>query len=508
MPASEIAVDQIFARRFKIEKLLGRGGMAAVYLGRHIVLERPFAIKVIHENLLSDQELVARFRREARVISRLDNPHITSIFDFGHTEDGRPYLVLEYVEGMPLSDALADGPFEIKRALATLRQLAVALASAHGNGVIHRDLKPQNIILVADGGETDFVKVLDFGLARLVDVENTLLTQMGRTVGTPAYMAPEQISEAGVHPSADVYSFGVIAFEMFVGQPPFVGENIVEVANGHLYSPVPRPTIHRPDLPPCLENTILSCLAKAPTDRYTNGSALVSAIDGCIANLSPPEASLGTGPDLPHIGADYDDDTTCADDRTVIDPGEERTRALEDLAAAVRDRGFGQSEISQMLAEKVRAEDGIIEIEVTIGLLELEMVERKNAARKRETPLYRALSMLEQEHREVVARFESTGKTLPLGLDQRLATLDRDIATTAKKMKRITEGLKEETAALEDQLDNARRALEKSRETATTADTKLVVLLQGTRERVAKEAPELHHLFLLAGIRPLPSRTT
>lgn len=278
---SDELLGKLFADRFRVEEVLGVGGMGTVYLAQHEVLERPVALKVIRADLANSEELLPRFRREARAASRVDHPHVTYILDFGETEEGRSYMAMEYVEGPTLAHALfREGPFSVSRATAILEQIAQALVAAHACNVIHRDLKPRNIVLTEHSGQPDFVKVLDFGLAKIVDLKSTsVITPLGHTFGTPEYISPEQAADLPVDHRADIYSLGVVAYELLTGQVPFAG-NTSEVVTAHV-NRVPLPPSSasgRVDIPPELDRIVQRCLEKKPEDRFQSAADLAAAL--------------------------------------------------------------------------------------------------------------------------------------------------------------------------------------------------------------------------------------
>jgi len=289
-------IGTLFAGRFRIKSLLGTGGMGSVFLAHHEVLQRDLAVKVIRKGLLADLNIAARFRREARAASRIDHPHITYVFDFGHSDEGRPYIAMELVEGASLAEVLArDKPLSVQRVLHLLAQIADALAAAHASEVIHRDLKPQNIVVTTHRGQQDFVKILDFGLAKIIGMASTgNLTRDGESFGTPEYMSPEQATCGAVDHRSDIYAFGVLAFEMLVGTVlfPFQG-NLMEVVAAHVHKPPPLPSeaSGRDDVPPALDSMILRCLAKQPEDRYPDAAALHAEIRAVQEGLDAATAT-------------------------------------------------------------------------------------------------------------------------------------------------------------------------------------------------------------------------
>jgi serine/threonine-protein kinase len=283
-PDAELAgselIGQLIADRYRVEQLLGEGGMGAVYRATHVQLHKPVAIKMLHREMTLNEEARTRFEREAVASARIDHPHVTGATDFGKLPDGSCYLVLDYVSGDSLKKVLATekvlGP---DRAVHIVRQIAIALDAAHSAGVVHRDLKPDNVMLIEHKGEPDFVKVLDFGIAKLESRNsgNTVqLTQAGAVFGTPEYMSPEQAAGTLADGRADLYTIGVLLFEMLTGKTPFQGETIVAILTQHLTADPPDlPTT----LPQSLRGIVRKLLQKDPELRFQSGEELVAALD-------------------------------------------------------------------------------------------------------------------------------------------------------------------------------------------------------------------------------------
>lgn len=247
---------------------LGQGGMATVYAGLHPLIGKRVAIKVIRRELCMSAEAVDRFLQEARAVVAIDHPNIVDIFTFGRLEDGRCYYVMELLDGRTLADKLEiEGPLTLIEALGVLQATCDALHAAHCAGVVHRDLKPQNVILSPGGG----VKLVDFGIAKLLRPrpEVTAHTRPGTTIGTPDYISPEQARNPDVGPSADIYSLGVVAFEMLTGQLPFAANNSADMLVAHLSLEPERPSAFRPTLPRSVDTLVGRLLAKDPSARPT-----------------------------------------------------------------------------------------------------------------------------------------------------------------------------------------------------------------------------------------------
>ena len=259
---------QVFTGRYQIVRHLARGGMAEVYLARDLLLDRPVALKVLFPEFATDRSFVERFRREARSAANLNHPNIVSIYDWGE-EEGTYFIVMEYVDGLTLRDVIRrQGPLMATRAAEIGADIAGALHFAHVGGVIHRDVKPGNVLIT-----TSQVKVTDFGIARAGDPAESL-TQAGAVMGTATYFSPEQAQGHVVDPRTDVYSLGVVLYEMVAGRPPFTGENPVSIAYQHVREdPVP-PSRHNPDVPPVFDAIIAKAMAKNRANRYSSAEEL------------------------------------------------------------------------------------------------------------------------------------------------------------------------------------------------------------------------------------------
>jgi serine/threonine-protein kinase len=280
-------IGRVLDQRYRIEAVLGAGGVGVVYRAEHTGLRRPVALKVLRHGFEENPHLRRRFEREARLLSQLSHPNVVALTDYG-IADGLPYLVMELLEGRTLEDMLEmDGPPAPRVAIEIVRAVVRGLAFAHDRNVLHRDLKPGNVFLQALPDDPHHVKLLDFGLAKLlVDEENTsgeepTLTKAGTIVGTPAYMSPEQASGGRVDPRSDVYAAGLMLYELLAGRVPFDEPRRADLLRAHLVDPVPDPEGIRPGLvlTPPVRELLLRCLAKEPSDRYADARALLDALD-------------------------------------------------------------------------------------------------------------------------------------------------------------------------------------------------------------------------------------
>jgi eukaryotic-like serine/threonine-protein kinase len=290
--AKDPYIGTTFDHRYKIEQLLGEGGMGFVYLARHKVIDKKVAIKVLRADMAKDREILDRFLQEAKSASSIGNPHIVDISDFGDLPDGSTYFVMEYLEGQSLTQVMEAGArSSLERICHIGIQIADGLAAAHQRGIVHRDLKPDNIFVVHRGSDHDFVKIVDFGIAKVAGSSNTKLTKAGQVFGTPHYMSPEQAAGAPVDHRADIYALGVILYEVMAGQLPFNADNFMGILTQHMYkAPVPiRALVPAPECPPSLEAVILKCLSKKPEGRYQSMEDLGADIER-VKNGGVPHA--------------------------------------------------------------------------------------------------------------------------------------------------------------------------------------------------------------------------
>jgi serine/threonine-protein kinase len=270
-------VGEVIGDRYELEELVGSGGMSSVFRAHDRLLERKVALKVLHEQYTSDEDYVERFRREARSVASLSHPNIVTVIDRGE-HGGRQYIVFEYVDGENLKQRIdREGALSVGDAVELVLQIGRALQFAHQNGLIHRDVKPQNVLLNGDGRP----KVTDFGIARSLDVQRGM-TQTGAVLGTSDYIAPEQAQGEQVDDKTDVYSLGIVLFELLSGDTPFTGENFVAVAMQHINNPPPNIRDRRGDVSPRLAYAIDRSLAKDPGDRWQSMAEFCDELEGCL----------------------------------------------------------------------------------------------------------------------------------------------------------------------------------------------------------------------------------
>lgn len=321
--AAEAMVGTELDGRYRIEALVGAGGMGAVFRAHHRFLEQTVAIKVLRPHLARDPIAARRFVREARGTHAVASDHAVKVLDCAATEDGLPYIVLEFLDGRTVADELrADGPLAPRRAVRIARRACEALSAAHRVGILHRDLKPENLMLVRRGADPDHVKVLDFGLAKAMEgageqaLSMAALTQGGVVFGTPDYMAPEQALGHTLDARCDLYALGATLFEMLTGQPPFPAASPLAVLAAHVRKPPP----HLADLAPALAEAgaldalVQACLAKAPDDRPASAAELAERLAAVEASLGGAAVALSATASLPALPLAPSSELAASDD--------------------------------------------------------------------------------------------------------------------------------------------------------------------------------------------------
>jgi serine/threonine-protein kinase len=279
-----VVVGETIAGRYELEEVVGHGGMSTVYRAHDSLLERNVALKVLHQQYNEDEDFVERFKREARSVAQLQHPNIVTVIDRGE-EDGRQYIVFEYIDGENLKELVVrKGRLDVRTALEIALEIARGLSFAHESGLVHRDVKPQNVLLNGDGG----AKVTDFGIARSLEVERSM-TQTGTVLGTSNYIAPEQAGGKPVDAHTDVYSLGIVLYEMLTGELPFPGDNFVAVAMKHIQEPSPSVLDTRGDVPLRVAEMIDRALEKDPEQRFSTMNAFAAEIEANLIELDRGE---------------------------------------------------------------------------------------------------------------------------------------------------------------------------------------------------------------------------
>lgn len=293
------------ADRYQVEELIGTGGTSMVYRAQHNQLQRTVAIKMLKAHLVTEEESKKRFEQEARAVSCLTHPHVVTIYDVGVTRYGEPYIVMEYLNGTSIAQFLSEnGPMDWRRALPIFIGAASALSHAHKKTVIHRDVKPSNIMMVPTEEEPDFVKIVDFGMAKLRSLtgEFQRVTKTGEVFGSPAYMSPEQCTGRKLDERTDLYSLGVVMYEVLVGRPPFKERSAIETIRRHIKEAPPNFSDLNPDLnvPSKVHNIVFKCLAKSADDRYQTMDELKAALESVLEDET---VDLSTRPGMGRAAA-------------------------------------------------------------------------------------------------------------------------------------------------------------------------------------------------------------
>ncbi len=289
-PADRARIGTVIANTYRIDEIIGRGAIGAVFSAMHLRLERAVAVKFVDPTLVDDPEIRARFKREAKISASIGSAHAVEVLDYGVSEEGAPFIVMERLVGEDLhARILREGTLPVDRALRIAKQVCRAIGAAHANGIVHRDLKPENVFLVERDGEPEFVKVVDFGLSTFIQSDDTRLTRAGQSVGTPLYMAPEQAGARAFDARVDVYSLGVLIFEMTTGRLPFEAPNLQQLLVA-LATQAPRSVrYYKPSLPQELDDLILRFIARDPRIRPKSAAAALAEIVALEERLAARE---------------------------------------------------------------------------------------------------------------------------------------------------------------------------------------------------------------------------
>jgi eukaryotic-like serine/threonine-protein kinase len=293
-PIPSVQPGEILGGKFRVERVIGSGGMGTVVAATHLQLDQRVALKFLHPEAARNEAVVARFQREAKAAAKIRSEHVARVIDVGVLEDGKPFIVMEYLEGRDLGDLIERGALPIQIAVDYLMQACEALAEAHAAGIVHRDLKPSNLFLARQPDDSEIVKVLDFGISKTIEpsADSGALTRTADVFGSPTYMSPEQLKASrNVDARADIWALGVILYELLTTRVPFGGETVPQIFGAILYEPAPRVTKLRKEVPAGLESVLLRCLEKEPEQRYPNVVEFASALVRFGSN--PASVSVG-----------------------------------------------------------------------------------------------------------------------------------------------------------------------------------------------------------------------
>ncbi len=480
--------------RFKVQELLGKGAAGEVYLAEHTDLGRRYAVKVLKQTVEADPNTVARFRREARAAGRLDHPNIVYIADFGRMEDGQLYLVMEYVPGVTLQEAIKAAPggkLPRSRALEILRQTATALDAAHEAGVVHRDIKPGNILLshAPEGG--DRVKILDFGLAKIMlDSELNALTARGEMFGTPAYMSPEQARGDSIDANTDLYALGVLGFELLTGRLPFIAKSIPRMMLAHQSDPVPDPQSllapGEPPLPTAIKDIVMQCLAKDPRHRPASAAVLVQAIEEGDASQHASTVAMpvvqsphGHDPMSPQMVAGSAEAVKTALDQQA-DSTARRVWALDQagrvgraLATQMLTLGLGDARLQAALTELGELERQQSGLETQLSAVRSRLEEQEVRSRERIASLRFAVADLRVERGRFVDVGDASTSTV-LDIDYQILELE-------KRLGEVSHAQEDDQVRVVAQLREAQARLDLHHQTLSNAGRKLVSVVYQVR---------------------------
>ncbi len=387
-PLPDERIGTLLGGRYHIEKQLGEGGMAVVYRARNALVDRPVAVKIMNPQLVRDTSLKERFRREAKNAASLAHPNIIEIADYGETDDGTPYLVMELLDGVTLDKLVEQGPMPAPKVAALGLGIARGLARAHDFQVIHRDLKPENVFVARGAGGKLVPKILDFGIAR--SMHDSRLTNAGQIFGTPQYMAPERVTSIDAGPSADLYAVGVMLFEMVTGQLPFQADDIPAFFILHMQAAPPRPSSIVPSIPRRLEELILKLLAKKPEERPVDAHQ----VEKELAALAPEEAD----DDLPTGHQSIAPRPVAATlPPTTLERWAQRTLLFDEMLRRAYPQGNPPAELIAMLHEVRDVLRRLHEIRTSGLKVQRQLEQMEHAAREGRQRLGHAMQVLAQD---------------------------------------------------------------------------------------------------------------
>ena len=446
-------IETLLADRYRVLSKLGSGTMGEVFLVEHVHLGRKEALKVVKAELLEDEEMVARFRREARATNRVQHPNVVSVYDFGRLSDGRFFLSMEYVNGESLRHILQrERRFPLPRAIRVLEQLAEAIEHAHQQGVIHRDLKPENLLLTKHRGISDVLKVLDFGIAKIIgpDQQEALeISRTGEVLGTVFYLAPEMLAGKTGGPPQDIYAFGCIAFELVVGEPPFVG-TMFEVMEAHLDDVPEKPSElrRRWTIPHEFDQLVARCLQKKPEARFQTATELLAAVravplPGALdSDEAPTQITLDSFGDR---GTDASGGFGLLSTKTDIIMVRKRYRELlQTIGELLLDLGPDKVDLNLGVANAKTRYAHLSNLEAEMARNRQRAVELERSARNREGSLRFTLGELEFARAEMARR----GESVPGSLVEHIREIEQHLISESRGLEDQLRDLDEGALAL------------------------------------------------------------
>ncbi len=430
-------IGRTIGGRYVIEERVGAGGMATVYRGRHQVIGRDVALKFLSNESVDDPEQRERFLIEARAANQINHENIIDITDFGETEDGYVYLVMEYLRGRTLAHETRKGPMEPARALRIALQIAHGLGRAHELDVIHRDVKPANVFLIQRGNDPDFVKLLDFGIARL---QNLRITNRDAIMGTPEYMSPEQMRGSNIGPPADLYALGCVLFEMLTGRPPFLGP-LTALMIKQVSEQPPKPSEINPALSNTLDALVLKLLHKKPEGRHHGAYHLVEDLQALLAAM--PSAPRPAAPATPRRSLS---DIARDADHTMENAWMRRVDLYRDLTF----RSYPLPQVPEWLVDALRQLGHMVEevrtLKTQLAEASKEAADRDDTVRNTRLRIGRALDDLAQDESRATRQLEQVTRDLET-LEPRMDVLARALVHDIRKAQKD-----ESNAALRDLL--------------------------------------------------------
>jgi serine/threonine protein kinase len=459
-------IGTVLDGRYRVLSKLGEGGMGEVYLVEQVNLFRKCALKILKARLATERKFVARFRREARAANRVQHPNIVGVYDFGQLPDGRFYLSMEYAQGESLDRILKrSGALPVPRVLHILHQLASAMDHAHTCGVVHRDLKPENLMLVEHRGHSDVLKVLDFGIAKIIAPEyneSLKLSQGGEIYGTAAYMAPEQAGNEHPDPRIDLYAFGCIAFELVVGEPPFKGR-LVEIVQAHWDKIPDLPSARRPaaQFPPELDALVMRCLEKDPARRFQTGREVMTALERVpgfgshkvtsakrrlqTLHTAKLESSLyaeaASGTRAGWWGSSEPAQASSGDGQ-----GEPLHAVLRDVIDMLLDLGHHDVDLLLSSVTLKELEDDLATLDAQSSAIDRQSEELEQSARERESTLRFSLGELAFERTQL--RAQAGGETMLPQIEAQMHELEQRIARNGNQLQHELDALLDRSISL------------------------------------------------------------